>query len=203
MGRLKAAYVAMQPKFFKTARAFERWLAANHRIETLLLVGFYTVASGKASIRFPEALDAALSYGWIDGLRKRLDREIYTVRFTPRKKESYWSAVNTKRAKQLIGEKRMKPAGLATFKARDKEKIRRYSYERDHAALDAASLRTLKADRKAYAYFEALPPGMKRAVTHWIASAKREETRARRLAHLIERSRAGKRIDLLRPVTRD
>jgi uncharacterized protein YdeI (YjbR/CyaY-like superfamily) len=185
--------------FFRTARAFERWLATNHRKETLLLVGFYTVASGKASIRFPEALDAALSYGWIDGLRKRLDPEIYTVRFTPRKKDSYWSAVNTKRAKQLIEEKRMKPAGLAAFKARDEEKTRRYSYERDNAALDAASLRALKADRKAYAFFEALPPGMKRAVTHWIASAKREETRQRRVAHLIERSRAGKRIDLLNP----
>jgi uncharacterized protein YdeI (YjbR/CyaY-like superfamily) len=185
--------------FFRTARAFERWLAAHHRKETLLLVGFYTVASGKASIRFPEALDAALSYGWIDGLRKRLDPEIYTVRFTPRKKDSYWSAVNTKRAKQLIEEKRMKPAGLAAFKARDEEKTRRYSYERDNAALDAASLRALKADRKAYAFFEALPPGMKRAVTHWIASAKREETRQRRVAHLIERSRAGKRIDLLNP----
>jgi uncharacterized protein YdeI (YjbR/CyaY-like superfamily) len=185
--------------FFRTARAFERWLAAHHRKETLLLVGFYTVASGKASIRFPEALDAALSYGWIDGLRKRLDPEIYTVRFTPRKKDSYWSAVNTKRAKQLIEEKRMKPAGLAAFKARDEEKTRRYSYERDNAALDAASLRALKADRKAYAFFEALPPGMKRMVTHWIASAKREETRQRRVAHLIERSRAGKRIDLLNP----
>jgi len=187
------------PTFFRTARAFERWLAANHPKETLLLVGFYTVASGKASIRFPEALDAALSYGWIDGLRKRLDPEIYTVRFTPRKKDSYWSAVNTKRAKQLIEEKRMKPAGLAAFKARDEEKTRRYSYERDNAALDAASLRALKADRTAYAFFEALPPGMKRAVTHWIASAKREETRQRRVAHLIERSRAGKRIDLLNP----
>jgi uncharacterized protein YdeI (YjbR/CyaY-like superfamily) len=189
----------VKPTFFRTARAFERWLAAHHRKETLLLVGFYTVASGKASIRFPEALDAALSYGWIDGLRKRLDPEIYTVRFTPRKKDSYWSAVNTKRAKQLIEEKRMKPAGLAAFKARDEEKTRRYSYERDNAALDAASLRALKADRKAYAFFEALPPGMKRAVTHWIASAKREETRQRRVAHLIERSRAGKRIDPLNP----
>jgi uncharacterized protein YdeI (YjbR/CyaY-like superfamily) len=193
----------MQPKFFKTARAFERWLAAHHRKETLLLVAFYTVGSGRPSVRYPEALDAALAYGWIDGMRKRLDPEIYTVRFTPRKKDSYWSAVNTKRAKQLIEEKRMKPAGLAAFKARDEEKTRRYSYERDNAALDAASLRALKADRKAYAYFETLPPGMKQVVTHWITSAKREETRQRRLAHLIERSRAGKRIDLLRPVPRD
>jgi len=193
----------MQPKFFKTAREFERWLAANHRTETLLLVGFYTVGSGRPSVRYPDALDAALACGWIDGMRKRLDPETYTIRFTPRKRNSYWSAVNTKRAKQLIAQGRMKRAGLAAFNGRDEEKTRRYSYERDNAALDAASLRALKADRKAYAYFEALPPGVKRVVTHWVTSARREETRARRLAHLIERSRAGKRIDLLRPVSRD
>ena len=168
-----------------------------------MLVGFYTVGSARPSIRYPDALDAALAYGWIDGMRKRLDPETYTIRFTPRKKGSYWSAVNTKRAKQLIAQGRMKRAGLAAFKARDEQKTRRYSYERDNARFDAASLRTLKADRKAYAYFETLPPGMKRVVTHWITSAKREETRARRLAHLIERSRAGKRIELLRPLSRD
>ena len=190
----------MKPTFFKTAAAFERWLAANHRKEQLLLVGFYTVASGRPSMRFPEALDAALCYGWIDGLRKRLDADTYTVRFTPRAQDSYWSAVNTRRAKQLIEQGRMTRAGLAAFKARDEERTRRYSYERDTAVLDAASLRALKADPGAYAYFEKLPPGMKRAVTHWIVSAKREETRARRLAHLIERSRAGKRIDMLRPM---
>jgi uncharacterized protein YdeI (YjbR/CyaY-like superfamily) len=189
----------VQPRFFRTAREFERWLAANHRTRTLLLVGFYTVASGKPSVKFPEALDAALAHGWIDGLRRRVAPDVYTVRFTPRKKDSYWSAVNTKRAKQLIEQKRMTPAGLAAFNARDEERTRRYSYERDNAVLDAASRRALKADRTAYAFFEALPPGMKRAVTHWIASAKREETRQRRVAHLIERSRAGKRIDLLRP----
>ena len=189
----------MAPKFFKTVRDFERWLSANHRKASALLVGFYTVASRKPSMRFPEALDAALCYGWIDGLRKRLDEDTYTVRFTPRKTDSYWSAVNTKRAKQLIEQGSMKPAGLAAFNARDEERTRRYSYERDSAVLDAASVRALKADRKAYAFFEGLPPGMKRAVAHWITSAKRVETRQRRLAHLIERSRAGKRIDLLNP----
>jgi len=193
----------VQPTFFKTAREFERWLAANHRKERLLLVGFYTVGSARPSIRYPDALDAALAYGWIDGMRKRLDSETYTIRFTPRKTDSYWSAVNTKRARALIRQRRMKPAGLAAFKARDEEKTRRYSYERDNAVLDAASLRALKADREAYAYFEALPPWVKRVVTHWVTSAKREATRARRLAHLIERSRAGKRIDLLRPLSRD
>jgi len=103
----------------------------------------------------------------------------------------------------LIAQGRMKRAGLAAFNARDAQKTGRYSYERDNPTFDAASLRALKADRKAYAYFEALPPGVKRVVTHWITSARREDTRTRRLAHLIERSRAGKRIDLLRPVSRD
>ncbi len=183
----------MPPKFFKTARAFERWLAANHRKASELLVGFHKVGSGKPNMTYSEALDVALMYGWIDGVRKSLGTDAYTIRFTPRNARSYWSAVNIRRAKALIEQGSMKPPGVAAFNARDEEKTRRYSYERANAALDAASLRALKADRKAYAFFEALPPGMKRVIAHWIAGAKREETRARRLALLIERSRAGKR----------
>ena len=189
----------MAPKFFKTARAFERWLAANHRKASALLVGLYKVGSRKPSITYSEALDVALMYGWIDGVRKSLGADAYTIRFTPRKKDSYWSAVNTKRAEALIEQRRMKRAGLAAFTARDAARTRRYSYEREHTSLDAEILRQLRADKKAFAYFESLAPGMKKLVTHWIMSAKREETRARRLAHLIERSRAGKRIDLLNP----
>jgi len=189
----------MEPKFFKRARAFERWLAANHRKASALLVGLYKVGSRKPSITYSEALDVALMYGWIDGVRKSLGADAYTIRFTPRKKDSYWSAVNTKRAEALIEQRRMKRAGLAAFTARDAARTRRYSYEREHTPLDAEILRQLRADKKAFAYFESLAPGMKKLVTHWIMSAKREETRARRLAHLIERSRAGKRIDLLNP----
>ena len=189
----------MKPTFFKTARDFERWLAANHRKEQLLLVGFYTVASGKPSVRFPEALDAALAYGWIDGLRHRAAADVYTVRFTPRKKDSFWSATNTKRALELIEQRRMKPAGLAAFKRRDEERTRRTHAARDNATLDAASLRALRADKKAFAYFQALPPGRQRLYTFWIASAKREATRAQRLAVILERCRAGKPIDMLRP----
>jgi uncharacterized protein YdeI (YjbR/CyaY-like superfamily) len=193
----------VQPTFFKTVREFERWLAKNHRQESLLLVGFYTVASGKPSIRFPEALDAALAYGWIDGLRRRIDQEIYTVRFTPRKKDSFWSATNTGRAKELIKQRRMKPAGLAAFKRRDEERTRRHHAARDNPTLDAASVRALKADKKAYAYFQTLPPGMKRLYTFWITSAKRDATRAQRLAIVLERCRAGKRIDPFHPFSRD
>ena len=189
----------MKPVFFTSPRDFERWLAAHHRTDTLLLVGFYTVASGKPSLRFPEALDAALAYGWIDGLRHRVAADVYTVRFTPRKKDSFWSATNTKRALELIKERRMKPAGLAAFKRRDEERTRRHHAARDNPILDAAALRALKADKKAYAYFQTLPPGTKRLYTFWITSAKREATREKRLAIIIERCRAGKRIDLLNP----
>jgi len=193
----------VQPTFFKTVNSFERWLAANHRQEQLLLVGFYTVASGKTSMRFPEALDAALAYGWIDGLRHRVAADVYTVRFTPRKKDSFWSATNTKRALELMKERRMKPAGLAAFERRDEERTRRHHAARDNPALDAASLRVLKADKKAYAYFQAMPPGRKRLYTFWIASAKREATRAKRLAVILERCRAGKSIDPFDPFKQD
>ena len=111
----------MTPKFFRTARAFERWLAANHRKARAVLIGFHKVGSGKPSITYPEALDTALVYGWIDGVRERLDDEAYTIRFTPRTKKSLWSAVNIRRAKKLIQERRMKPAGFAAFRMRDEQ----------------------------------------------------------------------------------
>jgi uncharacterized protein YdeI (YjbR/CyaY-like superfamily) len=193
----------VKPTFFKTARDFARWLAANHRKTDVLLVGFYTVASGKPSVRFPDALDAALTYGWIDGLRHRVAADVYTVRFTPRKKDSFWSATNTKRVLELIKERRMKPAGLAAFKRRDEERTRRHHAARDNPTLDAAALRALKSDKKAYAYFQSLPPGMKRLYTFWIASAKRDATRAKRLAVVLERCRAGKRIDPFHPFSQD
>jgi uncharacterized protein YdeI (YjbR/CyaY-like superfamily) len=193
----------VKPTFFATAREFERWLTTHHRKEPLLLVGFHTVASGKRCMRFPEALDAALAYGWIDGLRHRVAPDAYTVRFTPRKKNSFWSATNTKRALALIKERRMKPAGLAAFQRRDEDRTRRHHAARDNPALDAASLRALKADKKAYANFQALPPGRKRLYTFWVASAKREDTRAKRLAIVLERCRAGKRIDPFHPFNRD
>ena len=154
-------------------------------------------------MRFPEALDAALAYGWIDGLRHRVASDMYTVRFTPRKKNSFWSATNTKRALALIKERRMKPAGLAAFERRDEDRTRRHHAARDNPVLDAATRRALKADKKAYAYFEALPPGMKRLYTFWLTSAKREDTRAKRLAIVLERCRAGKRIDPFHPFNRD
>ncbi len=187
----------MKATFFETAADFRRWLNAHHGKARELLVGFYKRGSGRGGITYQEALDQALAYGWIDGVRKRVDAHAYTIRFTPRKRGSFWSAVNTTRVGVLIKAGRMKAPGLKAFRERDPEKTRTHSYERQHLTLDARSMRALRADRKAFAFFAAQPPGYKRIVMFWVMSAKREETRARRFAHLIQRSRAGSRIDLL------
>lgn len=192
----------MKPAFFATARAFERWLAAHHKKADRLLVGFYKVTSGKPSVTYREALDAALAYGWIDGVRRRLDATAYTIWFTPRRPGSYWSAVNTKRAKTLIAQGRMRAAGLAAFRKRDEERTRRLSQQRKTATLDPAALRALRADKKAFAYFQTLAPGMKRLYAFWIISAKRDATRAKRIAVVLERCRAGRRIDPFHPFQR-
>lgn len=186
------------PRFFESAAGFARWLDRHHATEKELLVGFYHKRVGRG-ITYQQALDAALCYGWIDGIRRNHDAESYAIRFTPRRQGSVWSAVNTARARELEAQGLMKPAGLGAFNARDERKARRYSYERDHAVLDPALESALKANRKAAAFFDAQPPGYRKIATFWIMSAKKEETRARRLAHLVERSAQGARIDLLGP----
>jgi len=188
----------MKPAFFASAGVFRAWLAKNHSNNTELLVGFYKKASGRG-ITYPQALDAALAFGWIDGVRKRLDAESYTIRFTPRKPGSIWSVVNIRRVEELISLGAMQPPGLRAFHERDEQKTRKYSYEREQAVLDPALAATLRANRKAAAFFDAQPPGYRRVATFWIMSAKKEETRKRRLAQVIERSAAGKRIDMLNP----
>jgi len=162
-------------------------------------VGFYRKESGRGGITYPEALDEALSYGWIDGIRKRLDAGAYTIRFTPRKPGSTWSAVNIARVGELTARGLMKPPGLRVYAERDERKSRQYSYEREQAQLDPALDAALRANRKASSFFDAQPPGYRKTATFWVMSAKQEDTRARRLAHLIERSASGTRIDLLRP----
>lgn len=188
----------MKPTFFKSAADFRGWLDEHHATEPELLVGFYRKGSGRG-ITYPEALDEALSFGWIDGVRKRIDAEAYTIRFTPRKPGSNWSAVNIQRVRALISLGLMKPSGLQAFRECDEETAERYSHERDHGRLDAALDAALRANRNAASFFDAQPPGYRKTVTFWLMSAKKEETRARRLAHLIERSASGTRIDLLNP----
>ena len=188
----------MKPTFFQSGDDFREWLEKHHADARELLVGFHRKKTGRG-ITYPEALDEALAYGWIDGVRRHIDEESYTIRFTPRKRDSIWSAVNIKRVKELIALQRMQPAGLRAFRERDERKTLQYSYEREHAALDSELETVLRANKKASVFFDAQPPGYRKLTTSWIMSAKKPETRARRLALLMERSANGMRIDLLSP----
>ena len=188
----------MEPTFFGSAAEFRDWLEENHATVSELLVGFNRKASGHG-ITYPEALDEALSFGWIDGVRKRVDAETYAIRFTPRLPGSSWSAVNTHRAGQLIASGRMRPAGVRAFRERDEGATRRRAHERESAQLEPALAATLRAHGEAAAYFAAQPPGYRKIATFWVMSAKKPETRARRLAQLIARSEQRCRLDLLKP----
>ena len=191
----------MAARFFKSQREFHAWLDKNHADASELVVGFYKKQSShRCGITYQEALDEALAYGWIDGVRKRLDEQRWTIRFTPRRPGSIWSVVNTRRVGELIELRRMMPPGLKVFEARDKGKTRKYSFEQGRVALDAASEAALRANTRAAAFFDEQPPGYRTIVMHWVMSAKKEETRARRLAFLIERSASGVRIDFMKPM---
>lgn len=185
-------------RFLGSGEEFRAWLAERHASASELLVGFYKkeLACG---IRYAEALDAALAFGWIDGVRKRLSADAYTIRFTPRKARSIWSAVNIKRAKELEVAGLMAPAGLRAFRERDEKRAKLYSYERAAAKLDAAMEAALRANGKAAEFFDAQPAGYKRVAIFWVMSAKKEETRERRLNVMIASSAKGKRIDMLKP----
>lgn len=184
--------------FFESGKEFRAWLEARHASESELLLGFYKKELARG-ISYAEALDAALAFGWIDGVRKRLNAEAYTIRFTPRKARSIWSAVNIKRAKELEAQGLLAPAGLRAFRERDEKRAKLYSYERAAAKLDAVLAARLRANRKAAEFFDAQPAGYKRVAIFWVMSAKKQETRARRLSALIAKSAKEKRIDMLKP----
>ena len=189
-----------KPRFFKTPADFRKWLERNHEKEHELLVGFYKKGSGKPSIDWPQSVDEALCFGWIDGVRRNIDEESYSIRFTPRKKGSNWSAVNVRKMAELTAQGRVTPAGRAAFEARTEDKTAIYSYEnRDKAQLDAAAEKAFKANAEAWEYFQSRPPWYRRTATHWVVSAKREETRQRRLEQLIADSAAGRLIGLVPP----
>jgi uncharacterized protein YdeI (YjbR/CyaY-like superfamily) len=185
--------------FFKTPADFRTWLEKNHDKKQELLVGFYKKASGKPSITWPEAVDAALCFGWIDGVRKRVDESRYTIRFTPRTNRSTWSAVNIERAKELKKQGLMHPAGIAAFEKRSEERSKNYSYERKNAALDPTFEKRFRANKKAWAFFERQTASYKKAAVWWVISAKKEETRLRRLDKLIEASGREQAIAPLAP----
>ena len=190
----------MQPTFFATSGEFRAWLPEHPADARELLVGFYKKGSGKPSITWPEAVDEALCFGWIDGVRRSIDDDSYSIRFTPRRARSTWSAVNIRRAQELEREGRMHPAGLAAFAARRDDESAVYSYEQRHeAALDDEQLREFRANEPAWAFFESQPRSYRKAAVWWIVSAKKEETKRRRLATLIEDSARGRRVPPLTP----
>ena len=181
-----------EPMFFETAEAFRAWLDEHAATASELLVGYRRVKSGLPSMTWAESVDEALCHGWIDGIRRSLDDTSYTIRFTPRRRESRWSAVNVRRAKELIAEGRMTPAGIAAFEARRDEVG--YSYEVPNASLPPEYEAVLRADAAAWSYWERTPPSYKRMAAHWVLSAKQEATRQRRLARVVALSREGKRL---------
>jgi uncharacterized protein YdeI (YjbR/CyaY-like superfamily) len=185
--------------FFCTPAEFRRWLEANHQACTELLVGFYKKSSRKPSMTYAEAVDEALCFGWIDGVRRGLNADAYSVRFTPRKPKSQWSAVNIRRAQRLAKSGRMQPVGEMAFQAAG-DRPRKYSYEQRHESqFRPEQERRFRARRGAWDYFQSQPPGYRRTATFWVVSAKKEETRHRRLDQLIAASQGRKHIDLLAP----
>ena len=183
------------PKFFRTPQRFRAWLAKNHERADSLWVGYYRKETGRPSITWPESVDEALCFGWIDGIRKKVDDSSYKVRFTPRRAKSVWSVVNIGRIAVLTREGRMQPAGAAAFQRRDENNTRRYSFEnRATARLSPAQEREFRRDREAWKFYDAQPPGYKRLAAFWVARAKRSETRRARLERLIAASRARRRI---------
>ena len=188
----------MEPKFFATPKDFRKWFEKNHDKETELSVGFYKKGSGKPSITWPESVDQALCFGWIDGVRHRIDDERYKIRFTPRKARSIWSAVNIKRIGELIEEGLVHKAGLDAFARRDEERSRIYAYERENVTLDKKYEAKFRKNKKAWEFFGSQPPSYKKPCINWIVSAKQEETRLRRLETLIKDSENGERLAQLR-----
>ena len=184
----------MEPTFFQTPSAFREWLMTHHASERELLVGFFKKGSGEPSITWPESVDEALCFGWIDGVRKRIDDRSYSIRFTPRRSRSIWSKTNISHARKLIEQGRMQPAGLTAFEDRRENRSGVYSYEQRRPRLEPRYEKLLKQDRAAWDFFRSQPPSYRKAVSWWIVSAKREDTRLRRLEKLRNFSAKRQRI---------
>lgn len=182
------------PRSFRSAAAFRVWLARHHASATELVVRLYRKEFAARGMTYAEALDEALCFGWIDGVRRSLDEVSFTIRFSPRKARSIWSNVNARHVERLTREGRMAASGLAAWEARDAARVGVYSFERAAAAFPPPLLRRFRLAHAAWAFFEAQPPGYRRTVTHWVVSAKREETRLQRLTTLIDRSAKGERL---------
>ena len=182
------------PKFFASAAAFRKWLERHHASKGELWLGLWKKDSGRKGLTYEEAVDEALCFGWIDGLAKSHDERSYKQRFTPRKPRSVWSAINLGKIERLKAAGRMAKPGLDAFENRDPRRTGLYSFENRDVKLSAAFAKRFRAQARAWAFFEKQPPGYRRLMAFWVMSAKRDETRERRLARLIERSAAGERV---------
>jgi uncharacterized protein YdeI (YjbR/CyaY-like superfamily) len=182
---------------FTSGAAFRKWLQKHHATAKEVWVGFYRKESGKSGITYSEALDQALCFGWIDGVRKKVDEESYTNRFSPRTSRSVWSLINIRRVGELTKLGLMAAPGIATFEARDVKRSGVYSFENRPQSLPPELERVFKANKAAWTFFQSLPPGHRRTVTWYVVSAVKDETRRARLAKLIEASAQGKRLGLL------
>lgn len=184
----------MKIKYFTSAKDFRRWLKKNHATAQALWVGYYKKSSQQPSITWPESVDEALCFGWIDGIRKSIDNLRYTIRFTPRRHGSIWSAVNIKRARELHDKGLMEPRGMAAFEARKENRSGIYSYEQRSASLDGPYEKRLRQNKAACDFFHTQPPSYRKAIRWWIVSAKQEVTRLKRLEQLIKKSERGERL---------
>lgn len=184
----------MKIKFFKSPADFRAWLEQHHATAPELWVGYYKKDSGKPSITWPESVDEALCFGWIDGIRKSVDDTSYTIRFTPRRPRSIWSAVNINRVQELTRQGRMRPAGEKAFAARTENRSGIYAYEQRQPELVEPYAKKLRQNKAAWKFFQAQPASYRKTVSWWIVSAKKEETRLKRLTQLIEVSAQGRTI---------
>ena len=184
----------MMPVFFAKPSDLRKWLEANHQTETELLVGFHKVGSGKPSITWPQSVDEALCFGWIDGVRKTIDKDSYCIRFTPRKPNSIWSAVNIRKVGELTKQGLMQPAGLASFAKRTESKSQIYAYEKAPLSLSDDFVEQFKARKEAWDFFTRQAPSYQKTIIHWIMTAKQATTRLTRLTKTIAASAQQKRV---------
>ena len=185
-------------KFFVSPAEFRTWLTKHHAAVPELILGFYRKVSGKGRMSYAQALDEALCFGWIDGVRRKVDDLCFSIRFTPRRAGSIWSLINVAHVERLIAARRMAEPGLRAFDARQAHKTGVYSFEQKSHELGAALEKLFRANKTAWTFWQAQPPGYQRVSTHWVTSAKQEATRLRRLSQLIEESAVGNRLG---PVT--
>ena len=179
------------PTFFAKQSDFRKWLQKNHKKETELLVGFYKVGSGNPGMTWSQSVDEALCFGWIDGVRKSIDKDSYQIRFTQRKPTSIWSAINIKKIEELTKQRLIQPAGLASFERRIESKSKIYSYEKDKVEFTLNFKKLFKANKEAWNYYQSLAPSYRKVSAHWVMSAKQEVTQIKRLNQLISDSAAG------------